>query len=44
MTYEGVGKYILQDQFGVYRHDEETLADFRNGQQVAVFEPFVPDV
>jgi hypothetical protein len=41
MTHEGVGKYVLHDQHGVYRHDEEAFADFRDGQRVAVFEPRV---
>jgi hypothetical protein len=39
MTHDGAGKYVLTDPTGVYRHDEEALADFRNGQRVAVFEP-----
>jgi hypothetical protein len=44
MTRDGISKYVLQDDFGVYRHDEESLADFRDEQRVAVFEPFVPGV
>jgi hypothetical protein len=39
MTPDGAGKYVLNDAAGVYRHDEESLADFREGQRVAVFEP-----
>lgn len=39
MTHDGVGQYVLHDRAGVYRHDEESIADFRNGQRVAVFEP-----
>jgi hypothetical protein len=42
MTHDGVGKHVLADPAGVYRHDEEAVADFRDGQRVAVFEPFVP--
>lgn len=44
MTRDGVGKYLLHDQFGVYRHDEEAVAYFRDGERVAVFEPFVKEV
>jgi hypothetical protein len=42
LTHEGVGKYVLHDRHGAYRHDEEALSDFRNGQRVAVFEPSLP--
>jgi hypothetical protein len=41
MTHDGVSKYALRSTDGVYRHDEESLADFRDGQRVAVFEPTV---
>jgi hypothetical protein len=44
MTHEGVGKYVLHEELGAYRHDEESPADFRNGQPVAEFEPFVRGV
>jgi hypothetical protein len=39
MTHDGAGKYVLTVATGLYRHHEETLADFRDGQRVAVFEP-----
>lgn len=44
MTGDGAGKYVLHDKFGVYRHDEQSPADFRNGQRIAVFEPAVADL
>jgi hypothetical protein len=43
MTHDGIGKYVLADDHGIYRHDEESPADFRDGQPVAVFEPAATD-
>jgi hypothetical protein len=39
MTHEGAGRYVLQDSAGAYRHNDESPADFRKGQRIAVFEP-----
>jgi hypothetical protein len=43
MTHVGAGKYVLHDKAGVYRHDEESAADFRDGQRLAVLEPSEPE-
>jgi hypothetical protein len=43
MTHDGAGTYVLHDNAGIYRHDEESLADFRNSQRIAIFEPSEPD-
>lgn len=41
MRHTGVGTFELEVVSGVYRHDEEAAADFRDGDRVAVFEPSV---
>lgn len=42
MSHEGVAVYVLHDRLGIYRHNDESPADFKDGQRVAVFEPSVP--
>jgi hypothetical protein len=41
MSHDGVSMYVLHDRTGIYRHDEESSASFRDGHRVALFEPFV---
>jgi hypothetical protein len=41
MTQASVSTFELHDPSGVYRHDQESLADFRGSQRVAVFVPNV---
>jgi hypothetical protein len=43
MSGDGLVKFVLHDKAGVYRHDEESPADFRAGQRVATFEPNVAE-
>ena len=37
-----VGVYELEVPGGIYRHSEEDVSDFRDGQRRATFEPAVP--